>query len=85
MKLIVVTVAQFCDLHTTERILKWVNYTISELPLNKAIKMLIEPWPCSSVVRASSHYVKVVGSIPGQGTHKNQQICTKWSNKQVGQ
>ena len=58
-----------------------------ELPYDPAIKLLETyptkpetlnqknlPWLSSSVVRASSPYVKVVGSISSQGTYKNQQI-----------
>ena len=37
------------------------------------------PWTGSSVVRASSWYTKVVGSIPGQGTYKNQPMSVSIS------
>ena len=34
-----------------------------------------QPWPGRApLVRASSQFTKVVGAIPGQGTHKNQTV-----------
>ena len=37
-----------------------------------------------SLIRVSSGYVKVVVSVPGQGTYKNQPVnANKWNNKSM--
>ena len=42
-----------------------------------------QPWPGRApLVRASSQFTKVVGSIPGQGTHKNQTVMKQKSRGQ---
>ena len=49
---------------------QWVSVS---LPLSKSILFLKKcPGHIAQLVRASSRYTKVAGSIPGQGTYKNQ-------------
>ena len=45
------------------------------MTLNCAIKMVkVGPGPVVQLVRVSSQYTKVAGSIPTQGTHRNQPV-----------
>ena len=52
---------------------------------NKKIKSMVNPGGVVQLVGASSQYTEVVGSIPGQGTYKNQtnECINKWNNKQM--
>ena len=38
-----------------------------------------EPWQAAQWVRASSHYIKIADSIPGQGKYKNQPMSASIS------
>lgn len=48
------------------------------------IKTKCKPWtPVAQLVRASSRCVKVAGSIPGQGTYKNQPVMRQYVEQHI--
>lgn len=57
--------------HVRLRVTEMAAALLSAGSVASRSRMDFGPWLGSSVVRALSHYAKVVGSMPGQGTYEN--------------